>query len=172
MGLAEALDYHPRPRNRVHSVLAWLMSTSAGAWLAYHLAAPLDRVVLQWSGGRTTISQWFAGVPPIWVSATGAQTGLRRTTPLFGIPFRGDLALIGTGAGQGPTPAWVRNLSANPDCTVSLDGHKIDAVARIAKSEESDEIWERGAELYPGFPKYRARLTREVKLFVLTARDG
>ena len=172
MGLAEALDYHPKPRSRLHSALAWVMSTRPGAWIAYHAAAPLDRLIYKISGGRTTISEWFAGVPPIWLSATGARSGRVRTTPLLGIPFRGDLGLIGTGAGQGPTPAWVHNLSANPDCTVSLNGHRIDAVARLAKSEECDEIWERGAELYPGFPKYRARLTREVKLFVLTARDG
>ena len=172
MGLAADLDYHPPPRNRIHSTLAWMMSTRLGAWLAYHLAAPLDRVILGLSGGRTTISEWFAGVPPIWVTAKGARSGIDRTTPLFGIPYGNDLALIGTGVGQAPTPAWVHNLTANPECSVRLDGHMVDAYARLARVEESDAIWERGAELYPGFPKYRARLTREVKLFVLTPRDS
>lgn len=156
----------------MHRFVASVMSTRVGAWLAYHLAQRLDRGVSKLSKGRATVSGWAVGVPPVWVTTTGAKSGLKRRTPLFGIPFGDDgLGLVGTSMGQAATPSWVFNLSANPDCEVSLNGSLLEARARLASGDEEDEIWDSSFALYPGFREYRQRVTnRTVGLFVLEPR--
>jgi deazaflavin-dependent oxidoreductase (nitroreductase family) len=115
-----------------------------------------------------TITQWFAGVPPIWVSTVGAKSGRRRNTPLFGILIDENLALIGAGFGQAPTPSWVYNLEAHPRVEVSFRGQTAAVLACPANSVEEDRVWNAGARIYPGFPRYRDRLTeRTVRVFIL-----
>jgi deazaflavin-dependent oxidoreductase (nitroreductase family) len=43
------------------------------------------------------------------------------------------------------------------------------ATARLATPRERDEIWAKGVELYPGWPKYEVRAgDRHIEAFVLT----
>lgn len=167
MGLQADLGYEERSANPLQRLLTAITSTRPGSWLTYHLAAPLDKLVHWLSGGRTTVTRWFAGVEPVFVTTTGGRSGHRRTTPLFGIPIGEDLALIGTGVGQAPTPAWVHNLRSNPEATVEYDGVELDVVARLARPEEELAAWEEAPKVYAGFPEYRRRLDREVSVFIL-----
>ena len=171
MSLAGDLGYELPERNWFHRVVVVLVGTPVGGWLGYHLVPPMDRVVIKVTEGKGTITQWFAGVPPIWVSPVGARSGKKRSTPLFGIPLDGNLALIGTGFGQAPTPAWVYNLEANSDAEISFRGRTVSVSARPASPDEDDRAWDSGARIYPGFPRYRARLTeRAVRVFILEPR--
>jgi len=168
MGIADDLGYEYPDRNWFHRVVVALTSTTVGAWLGYHLIPPVDRVVINVTKGKGTITRWFAGVPPIWVSTVGAKTGKKRNSPLFGIPIDGNLALIGTGFGQAPTPAWVYNLEAIPDAIVEYEGVSIAVRGRAATKDENSEVWETAAAIYPGFVKYRERVThRPIRVFLL-----
>ena len=110
MGIAERLDYRLPDRNAFHGMVAAAFGTRPGGWFGYHVAPRLDRASQRLTNGRGTITEWFAGVPPIWLTTTGARTGEERLTPLFGIPFREDIALIGTGFGR------ARGHQAGSDC--------------------------------------------------------
>ncbi len=167
MGLQQQLGYAVPDRNAWHKTIARVMSTRPGAWLGYHTAPALDRLSLRLTNGSSTVSQWFAGVPPIWLISVGARSGQSRETPLYGIPVREHLALIGTGFGQRPTPAWAHNLNAHPLAAVRFRDREAEVEARHADFEEEDEVWENGSSIYPGFPEYRKRLERRVFVFVL-----
>jgi deazaflavin-dependent oxidoreductase (nitroreductase family) len=167
MGLQQQLGYVVPDRNALHRITARLMSSRPGAWLGYHTVPALDRLTLRLTDGASTISQWFAGVPPIWLTSVGARSGQPRKTPLYGIPIQEQLALIGTGFGQRPTPAWAHNLSANPRAAVSFRDREVEVEARHAGREETDQVWETGSSIYPGFREYRRRLERSVYIFVL-----
>ena len=168
MGIAERLDYRLPDRNWLHGMVAAAFGTRPGAWIGYHVAPRVDRATRRATKGGATLTEWFAGVPPIWLTTTGARTGLERQTPLFGIPVDEDLALIGTGFGRTPTPAWVHNLEANPEALVTFRDRSAVAQARVTSGSESDRIWEHGTEVYPGFTKYRQRVShRDVRVFVL-----
>ena len=168
MGIASDLSYELPERNWFHGVVVALVGTKVGGWLGYHLVPPMDRAVIKMTNGNGTITQWFSGVAPIWVATIGANSGQKRSTPLFGIPIDDNLALIGTGFGQAPTPAWVYNLEANPVAEVTFKGRKVGVAARPASPDEEDRAWDSGARIYPGFPRYRSRLIeRTVRVFIL-----
>lgn len=168
MGLSRDLSYELPERNWFHAVVVALVGTQIGGWLGYHMAPPMDRFVVKMTRGKGTITQWFAGVPPIWVATTGARSGKTRITPLLGIPVDDNLALIGTGFGQSPTPAWVYNLEMNPGAEVTFRGRTVSVSARAATADEEDRAWRTGERIYPGFPRYRNRLTdRTIRVFIL-----
>lgn len=167
MGLQSDLGYVIPAPSRFNRIVTWLSATRIGAWLTYHFLPTIDRIAHSLSGGRGTVTKWFAGVPAIWVKTTGARSGKTRSTPLFGIPIEDDLALIGTGVGQGPTPDWVHNLLSEPTAYVEFRGRTIRVTAREATSSEEEHVWGKGADIYPGFLEYRKRLERRVRIFVL-----
>jgi deazaflavin-dependent oxidoreductase (nitroreductase family) len=167
MGLQQQLGYAIPDRNILHRATARLMSTRPGAWLGYHTVPALDRLTLRLTDGSSTISQWFAGVPPIWLTSIGARSGQPRETPLYGIPVREHIALIGTGFGQKPTPAWAHNLNKNPRAAVRFGDREAEVDARHADREEEDLVWETGRSIYSGFREYRRRLERDVYIYVL-----
>lgn len=168
MGLAEQLEYSVPDRNAFHRAVAATLSTRPGAFLTYHTAPRADRLVRRLSGGRSSVSGWFAGVPPIWLATLGAKSGLPRETPLFGIPIDDHVGVIGTGVGQSPTPAWVHNLEARPEAKVTFRERSAVAVARPAVADEAGRMWETAGQIYAGFPRYRRRVAhRDVRVFVL-----
>ena len=54
----------------------------------------VDGFVLRLSRGRATLAGITAGIPVLTITTTGARTGQRRTTPLLGVPFGSDIAII------------------------------------------------------------------------------
>lgn len=168
MSLVAHLGYELPERNLFHGAVAAAFGTRAGGWLGYRIASPLDRAVSRLTGGKSSVTEWFSGVPPIWLTSIGAQSGRERRTPLFGIPFEADLALIGTGFGQSPTPAWVYNLEANPQAAVEFRDRSADVLARPTNMDEASVVWDAGNMIYPGFARYRERVRhRDVRLFIL-----
>jgi deazaflavin-dependent oxidoreductase (nitroreductase family) len=106
------------------------------------------------------VSSAFGGLPVIMLTTTGARTSLPRTVPLLGIPVDADLALIGSGFGQAPTPAWVRNLQAEPRAVVACRDRRAEVVA--VPAPDPDRVWVEAARIYPGYPLYRDRLENRV----------
>lgn len=173
MGLTEAIGYEMRPVNGAQRIFQKGASTKAGAWTFSKLAHRVDRRLLKLTHGRTAVATLMAGLPIITVTTTGAKSGLPRTLPLLGIPIEGDLALIGTNFGQTNTPGWVYNLEADPSGRVAYRDREVDVTARRADPEETEVALTQAAEVYPGYDKYRDRITgREVKVFILTVAAG
>ncbi len=169
MGLCDTVGYEIRPANGAQRVFQRGASTRAGAWLFSKTAHHLDRALLRVTHGRTALATVVAGLPIITVTTTGARSGVPRPLPLLGIPIDGDLALIGTNFGQTNTPGWVHNLEAHPSARVAYGDRSVDVTARRATPHETDEALDAAARVYPGYDKYRERITgREVKVFVLT----
>lgn len=170
MALAEQLGYRYEKPNAFHRLNQRMAATSAGAWVFSKLEHHLDSLVAQFTRGRTTFTEAMAGLPVLEVATTGARSGKRRTSPLLGIPTNGDLAIIGSGWGQAPTPGWVYNLRADPRATVAHAGIEVAAVAREPVGEELESIWQTARRLYPGYAKYPDRAShRDIAVFVLEA---
>ena len=144
-------------------------STRPGAWAFAKTLVPMDKAVKALSRGRTSAPAILAGLPVLWVTTTGAKSGLARTTPLIAVPVGDDgLALLGTNFGQPKTPAWVFNLEAEPAASVRYRDQECAATARPAAEPERDEVWHRSTGIYGGYDKYQERITgRTVRIFVL-----
>jgi len=90
-------------------------------------------------------------------------------TPLLGVPFGGDIAIIGTNFGQPGTPDWYYNLRAQPRAEVTYRNRSVTATAREAGAEERQAILGQAGKIYGGYEAYARRITdREIPIMILT----
>ncbi len=128
------------------------------------LNVPLYRLTRGRLGGR------IGRAPVLLLTSTGRKSGQRRTAPVLYMRDGNRFVVIGSNAGNVKTPAWALNLTAHPEATVEVGAKCQDVRARIAEGEERAELWRRMNEQYAGFDDYRARTTREIRVFVLEPR--
>ena len=166
--LVDQLAYKVPEPNRFHRAVWKLASTRPGAWLFARTAPHLDRLTLRLTHGRVALPELLAGIPVCTLVTTGARTGRRRSVPLLGVPFDGDLAVIGTRFGQKDTPAWYFNLRANCHATVEYRGTSVAVVASELDGLARDAAWDAGRRIYAGYEAYARRITgRQIRIMVL-----
>ncbi len=172
MGLVQALAYEvPQPNTAQRTV--WHVSSSRpGAWLFAKSAHHLDRFLLRRSRGQVALASLVAGIPVITVVTTGARTGRSRTTPLLGVPFGDDLAVVGTRFGQKGTPGWYYNIRADPAVEVGYRSKTVAAVAREAQGQEWQAIWAQARSIYAGYEAYARRIQgRKIPIVILSTHE-
>jgi len=168
MGLASDLGYSHSDRGQFHRLVTRVFSTRVMTAVASVLMPPLDRSALRLTKGSGTVSDWLAGIPPLWVTTIGARSGERRTVALYGVPVGEDLALLGTSYGRRATPGWAHNLEANPHATVTYRDRTANVNARRATTEEEPGIWATASGVYVGYARYRSWAShRDIRVFIL-----
>jgi deazaflavin-dependent oxidoreductase (nitroreductase family) len=169
MGLVQALDYELPIPNAIHRAIWRLSASRPGAWLFARSLPGIDKLLLRISRGTVALASAGAGIPVLSITTTGARSGLRRTTPLMGVPFGSDIALIGTNFGQAGTPGWYFNLRAEPRAEVTYQGKSVTVTAREATAEERGVILAQGSKIYAGYDAYARRITgREIPVMILS----
>lgn len=168
MGVAEHLDFTVSPPNVVQRVMQQVAASRVGSWVFSKTLHHVDRPLMRLSKGRASLPGLVGGLPIITLTTIGARSGMPRQAPLVGIPIGSELAVIGSGWGMEPTPAWVHNLLADPAATVQYREHIIHVRARRPTPGEVDRIWDSARRVYPGFAAYPIRAShREIAVFVL-----
>jgi deazaflavin-dependent oxidoreductase (nitroreductase family) len=130
------------------------------------LAPRMDRIVYKVSGGRIMASRGM--LPMIMLTATGAKSGLPRSTPLATVPLDGDFIVVGSNFGQESHPSWSANLIAHPDASIAFEGDEFPVHAHLLTAEEKAEIWPGIIEVWPLFDTYVERSGRDLRVFRLT----
>lgn len=140
-----------------------LTASGPGSRLAARVLPRLDKVVLRASGQRFTLSSLMIDVPVVMLTTVGAQSGLPRTVPLLAFPEGAALIVIASSFGSPQHPAWYRNLRAQPAVQVALPGQPARPYhAREAQGEERARYWQRAAQAYAGYERYRQRAGERV----------
>ncbi|MEU2712290.1 nitroreductase family deazaflavin-dependent oxidoreductase [Streptomyces sp. NPDC007205] len=144
-------------------------STRAFARVAPHLVPPFDRAVHRLTRGRFLLSAQM--LPGVILTSTGARSGQLRRTPLACMPEGDGKSWILTGSNFGRTghPAWTRNLLAHPEASISWKGRDVPVTARLLTGEERAAAWRAVLAFWPPYAAYQARVTREIRLFRITA---
>ncbi len=135
-----------------------IASSRGGAWLFSRLAHHIDRPLLRWTNGKTSLSSLVSNVPVMTLQTTGAKSGLPRETPLVMTPDGERLILIASKWGQGGVPAWCHNLRAHPRCQVVADGASRPFLARETTGAEREACWQKAVAYYPGYAAYASRV--------------
>jgi deazaflavin-dependent oxidoreductase (nitroreductase family) len=131
----------------------------------------VHRAVLRWSGGR--ILNTAFGMPVVELHTTGRKSGARRTTMLT-TPMRDDdrVVLIASKGGDDRNPEWYRNLVADPNVELTMDGTTRKMRARTATAEEKAELWPEITRRYDGYAGYQQRTSRDIPVIICEPRDG
>ena len=146
-------------------------STRPGAWVFARTVHHLDPIALRITGGGT-LTEALAGLPTIFLTSTGARTGLGRTSPLVAVPAGAQVAVIGSNFGRPTHPGWVHNLLADPRATASRRGRSVEVEAREVAGEQAAAIWQQARALYHGYRTYPERTGgRVIRVFVLEPRQ-
>lgn len=130
------------------------------------LAPRMDRLAYKLSGGRIMASRGI--LPMIMLTATGAKSGLPRSTPLATVLLDGDFILVGSNFGQESHPSWSANLIAHPDATIAFEGEEFPVHAHLLTAEEKAAVWPRITEIWPLFDTYVERSGRDLRVFRLS----
>ena len=141
-------------------------ATPVFAKYAPRLAPRIDRFVHKVTGGRVMVSRGM--LPMVMLTATGAKSGLPRTTPLATVPLDGELYVVGSNLGKAVHPAWSANLLAHPDASVSYEGDEFPVTAHLLSHDEKAEVWPRILEVWPLWDEYTERSGRDLRVFRLT----
>ena len=129
----------------------------------------IHRTLVRATGGR--LGGRIVGMPVVILHTTGRKTGKPRETMLTTPVVDGDtVVLVASWGGDARHPLWYRNLEANPDVEIELDGTRRPMRARTASPEERAELWPRVVERYKGYGGYQERTEREIPLVILEPR--
>jgi len=138
--------------------------TRAFAWVFSRVLPPIDA---RFARRRRSLTSLGTDFPACYLTTTGRRTGAERTVPLLYVADGDRVVLIASNWGQPNHPAWALNLDADPKARVSVDGVERPYRARRATSDEESRYWREAVEFWPGYTDYRARASREIRMFVL-----
>jgi deazaflavin-dependent oxidoreductase (nitroreductase family) len=137
----------------------------AGAWMLEHG----HRSLLALTGGR--FPKRVAGMKTVELHVKGRTSGRRYsnmlTTPVY---ENGWYVVIASKGGSQDHPDWYKNLSANPDVELTVDGETKPMRARTATAEEKAELWPRVVAAYKGYAAYQRNTDRDIPVVICEPR--
>lgn len=126
-----------------------------------------DDVIADFRANGGQVGGYFATLPLMLLTHTGAKTGVRRTSPLAYALDAGRVVIVASKAGLPTHPHWYLNLLANPDVTVELPGETFEARAVVTAGEERARLFRLMVDRIPNFEKYQAKTERTIPVVVL-----
>ena len=131
-------------------------------------AGRVQTVVYKATSGR--VGGHWAGRPVLLLTTTGRRSGEPRSTIVLFGRDGARYIVIGSNTGSDRPPAWALNLLADPSGEVMVGGAQFPVRASVLEGDERERVWRSMTERYAGFDKYRARTSRDIKVFALEAR--
>lgn len=109
----------------------------------------------------------FVGRPVLILTTTGAQSGERRETPVVYSRDHDAYVIAASDSGAPTHPAWYHNLVADPQVTIEVGSERFEMTARVVDGAERRRLYDRHAQLHPGFRDYETQTTRVIPVVVL-----
>jgi deazaflavin-dependent oxidoreductase (nitroreductase family) len=136
----------------------------AGAWTLEHG----HRFLLAITGGR--FPKTIGGMKTLEIHVKGRKSGkvysTMLTSPLYD---ESKTVIIASKGGFSDHPDWYKNLTANPDVEVTIDGERKPMRARTASPEEKAELWPQVVKKYRGYAAYQKNTDRDIPVVILEA---
>lgn len=118
------------------------------------------------NGGR--VGGWFEGKSLLLLHHKGARSGQERVNPVAYVRDGDRYVVIASKAGAPTNPDWYYNVVANPLTTVEVGAETLKVQATVAQEPERTRLYNKMAEMMPGFNEYRQKTTRIIPVIVLT----
>jgi deazaflavin-dependent oxidoreductase (nitroreductase family) len=121
--------------------------------------------VYQKTGGR--IGHRSPAGPMLLITTIGRKSGQPRTTPLLYMPDGDAFVVVGSNGGRSHPPAWILNVTANPEVQLLVGRRAIRASAHLLSEEERMTVWPRLLEHYPSWGSYQELTDRTIRVVAL-----
>jgi deazaflavin-dependent oxidoreductase (nitroreductase family) len=137
-----------------------------GAWVLENG----HRALIKVSGGR--LGKTVLGMPSVELHTTGRKSGQRRSTMLTAPILEEDrIVLVASKGGHQDHPDWYKNLVANPEVELTVDGRTRPMRATTATPEQKAELWPRITSVYKGYAGYQRNTDRDIPVVICTPAD-
>ena len=136
--------------------------------------SPMDynaAIIDAFRAGQGRVGGMWEGTPLLLLHQTGAKSGRRRVTPVAYMDDGGRYVVIASNGGAPRHPAWVRNLTAEPNVTIEVGTETVDVVASEATGDERERLFRAQAARFPQLAEYERTADRVIPVIVLTPRD-
>ena len=131
----------------------------------------VHKTLLKVSGGRWGAT--LGSMPVVELHTVGRSSGKRRSTMLTApVHDEGTYVLVASKGGDDRDPDWFRNLVANPDVELTVDGTTIPLTARVATEDEKSALWPRIVEAYKGYAGYQEKTDRNIPVVICEPRSA
>ncbi|MEA2025793.1 MAG: nitroreductase/quinone reductase family protein, partial [Chloroflexota bacterium] len=108
-------------------------------------------IIEEFRANDGVVGGYFAGLTLLLLHHKGARSGTERINPLAYQALPNGFAVFASKAGADDNPAWFYNVLANPETTVEVGTEMLGIVAREAKGEEYERIWNKQKANIPQF---------------------
>ncbi len=137
----------------------------ASAWLLENG----HRGLLKLTGGR--FPRKIMGMKTVELHTTGRKSGKEYST-LLSTPVHDNqsVVLVASKGGSQDHPDWYKNLVANPDVSLTVDGRTVPMRARTASADERAKLWPTVVAAYKGYGGYQRNTDREIPLVICEPR--
>lgn len=125
------------------------------------------QIIEEFRANKGKVGGPFKGAPMLLLTTTGAKSGKRHTTPLVYLPDNDRFIIFASKAGAPTNPDWYHNLVAHPQVTIEVGTETFDVTAVVINGEERDQLFNRQANINPGFADYQAKTTRQIPVIAL-----
>lgn len=129
-----------------------------------HAGSQADRALIRASRGRLSLSG--PQMPTMLLTTTGRRTGKERTVPLYFVPDGNNLVAVCENFGLDTASSWPKNLLANPNARIEINGVTANYLSREATEQETARNMPRLNQMWPAHDTYLQRSgTRHVIVF-------
>jgi deazaflavin-dependent oxidoreductase (nitroreductase family) len=126
------------------------------------------QIIEEFRANNGEVGGMFAGRQLLLLHHTGARSGLERVNPLVYRQVGDSIAVFASKGGAPTNPDWYYNLVAHPGVSIEIKSERKRAVARIARGEERERIWQAHKTEFPDFAEYEVKAKgRQIPVVVL-----
>lgn len=105
--------------------------------------------------------------PMLLLTTVGRRSGQLRTTPLLYLADGSRFIVVASNGGRDQSPAWLLNLTTNPDARIQVGRRVMSVTADILDVDAKASIWPRLLEQHRGRSRYEALTDRDLKVVAL-----
>jgi deazaflavin-dependent oxidoreductase (nitroreductase family) len=141
-------------------------NTERGRWFGMNVAAKVDARLMERTNGRVALP---AMMPVVVMTVRGRKSGQPRQTPLVYFTEGDDVILVASNFGREKDPAWLHNVRAHPDITLSAKGQSGRYRAQeVQDPAERDRLFANFVKVFPGYGGYEQRTDRRIRVIRCT----
>ncbi len=152
---------------RLRRIIFNMAATRQGMWMFYLFVRMIDMPISRLTKGVFIPSANWNIMPIIYLTTTGAKSGIPRSSPVLCIPDGKNLILVGSNWGNPKNPNWAYNLRTHPQTQVRKGKETKGFSARELHGNERTAYWQKVVRFYPPYVSYEKRAGRSLPIFLL-----
>ena len=128
-------------------------------------------IMAEFRANAGKVGGYFAGKTLLILHTVGAKSGQERVNPTAYVEDDNKFVIIASKGGAPTHPAWYYNILAHPLVSVEVGTEFFLARAEVATEPERTRLYNKMADMLPGFNEYRQKTSRVIPVITLTRVD-